>query len=54
MKKPKSIPKRTRMKIPKREYQPSRAELREKVDMPGLSREQARKAFFRPFTFDPD
>ena len=30
-------------------YQPSRAELREKHDMPGLTDELIRDTFFRPF-----
>ena len=42
------------MQLPKRSYQPSKAKLREEMDMPGLSREQARKAFFRPFKFKTD
>jgi len=53
-KKRKTIPKAVPMKMPKRTYQPSRDELREKVDMPGLSRRQMRRAFFRPFKFETD
>lgn len=32
-------------------YQPSRKELREEVDMPGLSLDASCKAFARPFDF---
>lgn len=32
-------------------YQPSRSELREEMDMPGLTQEQVRRAFARPFRF---
>ena len=42
------------MRVPKRTYQPTRKELREKMDMPGLSRRQARKLFARPFKFTSD
>lgn len=45
------------MRIPDRKYQPSRAELREEIDMPKLSLKRAREAFMRPFQFirnDPD
>ncbi len=57
MSKPKqkhSIQKPVTMRLPKRDYQPSREELREEVGMPGLSLDQARKAFFRPFKFKDD
>lgn len=33
-------------------YQPSKAELEEEFDMPGLSDEQVRETFFRPFRFE--
>lgn len=42
------------MRLPKRDYQPSPKELREEVDMPGLSPKQVRKAFFRPFKFETE
>ena len=35
--------------LPPPGYQPSRAELEEKFDMPGLTDEQVRETFFRPF-----
>ncbi|MCY4128052.1 MAG: hypothetical protein OXG15_02290 [Gammaproteobacteria bacterium] len=50
------IPEPSEMKIPARDYQPSRAELREETDMPRLSLKRARAMFMRPFRFinDPD
>ena len=45
------------MRMPDRKYQPSRAELRDEMDMPKLSLKRARDAFMRPFRFvqdDPD
>ena len=32
-------------------YQPSKAEQEEAIDMPGMSDEQIRETFFRPFRF---
>ena len=32
-------------------HQPSKAELEETVDMPGMTRAELRRAFFRPFDF---
>ncbi len=46
-----TIQKPATMRLPKRSYQPNRKELREEVDMPGSSLQQARKAFLRPFKF---
>lgn len=34
-------------------YKPSRAELREEMDMPKMSLAKVRRAFFRPFRFEP-
>lgn len=34
--------------LPPRTYQPSRAELNEEIDMPGLSLKKMRKLFMRP------
>lgn len=39
------------LKVNKPTYQPSRKELREETDMPGLSREESQRAFARPFNF---
>ena len=49
-----SIQKPTCIKVPKRTYQPRRKELREEIDMPGMSYEETRKAFCRPFKFESD
>lgn len=46
-----AIPKPRDMRISEGSYQPSRAELREEIDMPRLSLKQARAAFARPFRF---
>ena len=37
--------------LPPPGYQPSKAELEEEIDMPGLSDEEVRERFFRPFRF---
>ena len=50
--KPKAIPPPRTLKIPPSDYQPSRAELREEIDMPKLSLAKVRRAFFRPFRFE--
>ena len=42
----------TPVRLPRPDYQPSKAELEEEFDMPGLSREEARERFFRPFRFE--
>ena len=39
------------MVLPKKDYQPTKAEMEEEVDMPGMSEDQVRLAFFRPFRF---
>ena len=51
--KPKSraVQEPTPLRLPPPGYQPSKAELEEEFDMPGLSDEQVRERFFRPFTF---
>ena len=51
MKKKQAIPKPRDMQVREGNYQPSRAELREEIDMPRLSLKQARAAFARPFRF---
>lgn len=38
--------------LPPPGYQPSRAELEEEFDMPGLTDEEVRETFFRPFRFE--
>ena len=52
--KPKAIPPARTLKIPPSDYQPSRAELREEMDMPRLSLKRVRDAFFRPFQFEKE
>ena len=42
----------TPLPMPPPGYQPSKAELEEEFDMPGLSDEQVRERFFRPFRFE--
>ena len=42
----------TPVRLPPPGYQPSKAEMEEEVDMPGLSDEQVRERFFRPFRFE--
>lgn len=37
-------------KLTNSHYQPSKAEIEKKYDMPNLSKDQARKAFFKPKT----
>ena len=45
------LPEPRMMEVPNRKYQPTKAELEKETDMPGLSEEQARDKFFRPFRF---
>ena len=47
MSKPKQ--KKRIIKIPKCDYQPSKAELEEEFDMPEAGKKEIRSAFFRPF-----
>ena len=37
--------------MPPRDYQPSKAEQKEEIDMPGMSDKQLCETFFRPFRF---
>ncbi len=39
------------MVLPPKDYQPSKAEMDVGIDMPGMSDEQVRETFFRPFNF---
>ena len=48
---PESIPEPREIELPPRGYQPRKAELEAEVDMPGMTDEQVRKTFFRPFKF---
>ena len=45
----KRIPAPREIAIPPKDYQPSKAEMEEGFDMPGMSDDQVREAFFRPF-----
>ena len=45
----KRIPPRRDLHMPPKGYQPSKAELDEEIDMPGMSDKQLRDTFFRPF-----
>ena len=45
----KRIPPRRDLHMPPKGYQPSKAELEEEIDMPGMSDKQLRDTFFRPF-----
>ena len=38
--------------LPSPGYQPSKAELEEEFDMPGLTDREVRERFFRPFRFE--
>ena len=49
MKKKAKLREPTPLTVNKPTYQPSRKELREELDMPGLSLDASRKAFTRPF-----
>ena len=40
--------------VPPNDYQPTEDELEEEFDMPGLSLDQVRERFFRPFRFTRD
>ena len=43
------LPEPATLELPPAEYQPSKAELEGEFNMPGMSPEEMRKAFFRPF-----
>ena len=49
---PQPVPEPRIVKVRARDYQPSKAELEEEIDMPGMSLKQMREAFFRPFRFE--
>ena len=38
--------------LPPKDHQPSKAELKEEFDTPGLSDEETRRRFFRSFRFE--
>ncbi len=43
------IPEPRTITLKDRRYQPSKAELNEEIDMPGMSEDELRDTFFRPF-----
>ena len=45
------IPAPCDLHLPSKDYQPSKAEMEEEFDMPGMSDDQVREAFFRPVKF---
>ena len=45
---PAYIPEPRTVVLPPKDYQPSKAELEEEFDMPGMSDEELRRTFFRP------
>ena len=49
MKKPQPLPEPRTIDLPRRDYQPSKAELEEEIDLPKASLKTVRSAFFRPF-----
>ncbi len=48
---PAYIPPPKKVVLPPKDYQPSKAELEEEHDMPGMSDEELRRTFFRPVNF---
>ena len=48
------IPEPQTVTMPPTDYQPSKAELEEEFDMPGMSFKELREAFFWPFRFKRD
>lgn len=48
------LPKGRTVQMPRRDHQPSKAEMEEEFDMPGGSIETVRRAFFRPITVETD
>ena len=48
---PQAIPEPKTIVFPPKDYQPSKADMEAEIDMPGMSDNQARETFFRPFRF---
>ena len=46
---PQPLPEPATLELPPSDYQPSKAEIEQEFDMPGMSPEEMRRAFFRPF-----
>ena len=47
---PQSIPEPTPLELSPTDYQPSKADLDEEFDMPGMTMDEVRETFRRPFT----
>ena len=45
------IPAARDISLPPKDYQPSKADMEEEIDMPGMSDKHVRETFFRPFRF---
>ena len=48
---PQHIPAPRDMPLPPKDYQPSKADMEEGIDMPGMSDAKIRETFFLPFKF---
>ena len=48
---PSHVPEPRDLSMPPEGYQPSKANQEEEFDMPGMSDQQIRETFFRPFRF---
>ena len=46
---PQRLPEPVTLDLPPADYQPSKAEIEQEFDMPGMTPDEMRKAFFRPF-----
>ena len=46
---PQCLPEPETLELPPADYQPSKAEIEQEFDMPGMTPEEMRNAFFRPF-----
>ena len=48
---PADVPPPRTVTLPPSDYQPSKAEMEEEIDMPDMDDDQIRETFFRPFKF---
>ena len=46
---PQPLPEPVTLELPPTDYQPSKADLEEELDMPGMTMDEVRKTFRRPF-----
>lgn len=51
---PAYVPAARTMRVPPDQYQPRKAEKERETDMPGMSDDELRRTFFRPFEFVRD